>query len=132
MAHAFDFNRFMDEFADTRKQAAVDAVFGTPIESEGRIVIPIASTLFGFGLGLGVSESQAQTADDAGASNMGGGGGGGYITRPMAVAVIDRDNVRIEPVVNQERIALGGMLMVAWVAFWGVRLMMKLIGVLKR
>jgi len=130
MAHAFDFNRFMDEFADTRKQAAVDAVFGTPIESEGRIVVPIASTLYGFGLGLGVSESPAQTAD--GGSSTGGGGGGGYLTRPMAMAVIERDGVKIQPVVNQERIALGGMLMVAWLGFWGVRLLMTLIGALKR
>src|SRR3989304_5515686 len=123
MTEPLAFNRFMDVFADTRKQASVDAVFGTPIESEGQIVIPIASTLYGFGLGMGAGDPQAPAADDTQAGNRGAGGGGGYRTRPMAMAVIDSSGVRIQAIKNEERIAIAGIVMVAWIGFWGGRVL---------
>ena len=125
MTDQFDFNRFMDEFADTRRQASVDAVFGTPVESEGKTVIPIASAMYGFGMGAGISAAPASTEGKKAASS-GAGGGSGYVTRPMAVAVIDAQGVRIESITNEERIALSGMLLGAWAIFWVARVLLRL------
>jgi uncharacterized spore protein YtfJ len=129
VTNQINFDRFMDEFADTRKQASVDAVFGTPIESEGKTVIPIASVAFGFGMGGGSSEPAPAPAQNAkGSSDIGGGMGSGYITRPMALAVIDKDGVQIKPIMNEERIAILGIMTGAWSVFWLARILLRLIG----
>ena len=120
MTSKIDIDRFFEQFDGTRKQASVDAVFGTPIESDGKTVIPIASTIYGFGLGAGVDEQKEK-------SDFGGGGGGGYIVRPMAVAVIDQGGVRIDPIINEERIALAGMLVGAWSIFWLGRVLLRFV-----
>jgi uncharacterized spore protein YtfJ len=120
MSPSFDADRFFDEFANARKQASVDAVFGAPIESSGRTVIPIGSAMYGFGLGAGVDEKEAQ-------SDFGGGGGGGYVVHPIALAVIDQDGVSIKPVVNEGRIALAGILTGAWSVFWIGRVLLRLV-----
>jgi len=119
MSDKFDIDRLFEELGDARKQASVDGVFGAPIESEGKTVIPIASALYGFGMGGGSNEREAQ-------ADLGGGGGAGYIVRPMAMAVIDQDGVRIEPIVNVERMGLAGMLLGAWFAFWLGRVLVRL------
>ncbi len=118
MTSQLDLDRFFDAFSDTRKQASVDAVFGTPLESNGQTVIPIASAIYGFGLGGGVNEREEKT-------DAGGGGGGGYLVRPMAIAVVDRDGVSIKPIINEERIALAGILMGAWSVFWLGRVLLR-------
>ena len=116
------FERIFAEFGEARKQASVDAVFGAPIESNGHVVIPIASTLYGYGFGGGISEKP-----DVARSNMGGGGGGGYRTHPSAIAVIEADGVRIKPIENTERIALAGILMGMWSVFWTARVLLRLV-----
>ena len=45
MTSKIDIDRFFEQFDGTRKQASVDAVFGTPVEANGKTVIPIASTV---------------------------------------------------------------------------------------
>ncbi len=124
MTQQIDVDRFFSRFDDARKQASVDAVFGAPIESNGKTVIPIASATYGFGLGIGVSESSAP-ADSEESNSSGGGGGGGYLVRPMAVVVIDQDGVRIDPILNEGRIALAGILMGAWTVFWLGRVLLR-------
>jgi uncharacterized spore protein YtfJ len=119
MSDKFDLDRFFDELGDARKQASVDGVFGTPIETEGKTVIPIASALYGFGMGGGSGQREEH-------SDLGGGGGAGYVVRPMAMAVIDQAGVRIEPIVNVERMGLAGMLLGAWFAFWLGRVLLRL------
>lgn len=125
MANQIDVDRFFSQFDDARKQASVDAAFGTPIESNGKTVIPIASATYGFGLGIGVNESSTPAGGEE-SNSSGGGGGGGYLVRPIAVAVIDQDGVRIDPIVNEERIALAGILMGAWTVFWLGRVLLRL------
>jgi len=120
MTSKIDVDRFFSQFDDTRKPASVDAVFGTPVEANGKTVIPIASAIYGFGLGAGAAEREEK-------SDFGGGGGGGYIVRPMAVAVIDQDGVRIDPIINEERIALAGMLVGAWSIFWLGRVLLRFV-----
>lgn len=38
--------------------------------------------------------------------------------RPIAVVEISPDKVRVKPILDVTRIALGGMLLVAWNVFW--------------
>lgn len=120
MSDKLDLEKVFKQFADTRKQASVDSVFGKPVESNGKTVIPVASAMYGFGLGGGMAE-------DEGDSNVGGGGGGGYRVKPIAMAVIDDQGVAIKPIVNDGQIALAGMLTGAWTIFWLGRVLMRLV-----
>jgi len=129
MSNKLDFDRFMDEFSDTRKQASVDAVFGTPVESNGRMVIPIAAAAYGFGMGAGMDEKSAPAEGSKEGSGLGG--GSGYIVRPAALAVIDQDGVKIKSIVNDERIAIAGMLTGAWAVFWMARVLLRLLATRK-
>ena len=120
MASTFNLDRFFEALADTHQQASVNGVFGAPIESNGKTVIPIASATYGFGLGGGM-------AGDEEDSNVGGGGGGGYRVKPIAMAVIDDKGVTIKPIVNDGQIALAGMLTGAWTIFWLGRVLLRLV-----
>ena len=56
--------------------ATVKSVFGEPIQSEGRTVIPVARVAYGFGGGFGSGHPKAEGANPAHAGEGGGGGGG--------------------------------------------------------
>ncbi len=96
-------------------QAGVRAVFGEVMEIEGRKVIPVASVSYGFGLGGG----QAPKAGGDGAT--GGGGGGGLRVEPLALVEVVEGKLRVQPIVNVTRLAVLGMLLVAWNVFWITR-----------
>ncbi len=96
-------------------QAGVRAVFGEVMEIEGRKVIPVASVAYGFGLGGG----QAPRAGGNGAT--GGGGGGGLRVEPLALVEVVEGKLRVQPIVNVTRLAMLGMLLVAWNVFWITR-----------
>lgn len=69
-------------------------VVGEPITIEGSTLIPLVSVGFGFGAGGG---SGTMKSGDAGeGSGMGTGGGGGV--KPIALVIIDKDGVRMEPI----------------------------------
>ncbi len=128
MTDKLDLNRFFDQFDVTIKQATVDAVFGTPVESNNKLVIPIAAATYGFGLGLGASETSKPGESEASTrawGGSGGGSGGGYIVRPVAVAVIDSEGVRVQSIIQEERIAIAGILMIAWTVFWLARVLLR-------
>lgn len=96
-------------------QAGVRAVFGEVMEIEGRKVIPVASVAYGFGLVGG----QAPKAGGDGAT--GGGGGGGLRVEPLALVEVVEGKLRVQPIVNVTRLAILGMLLVAWNVFWITR-----------
>lgn len=100
------------------------ACFGTPIERDGKVVIPVARVSFGFGLGFGRGAGSntkpgrnGDMTDDGGEGEGGGGGGGGGST-PVAVITISGDTVTIDPIVDRTRIALGWCTMAGWTVFW--------------
>ena len=66
-------------------------VVGEPITVDGRTLIPLVSIGFGFGVGGGEGSDPKR-----GPGASGGTGGGGGI-KPVAVVIIDKDTVRVEP-----------------------------------
>lgn len=68
-------------------------VVGEPITVGEATMIPLSSVGFGFGAGGGSGPAPGQGGQGAG----GGTGGGGGI-KPVAVLIVDRQGVRLEPV----------------------------------
>lgn len=69
-------------------------VVGEPITVEGNTVIPLISIGFGFGAGGGSGKEQKTVSGEA----VGGGSGGGGGIKPVAIIVVNKDGVRVEPV----------------------------------
>jgi sporulation protein YtfJ len=69
-------------------------VVGEPIVIEGTTLIPLMSVGFGFAAGSGSGKGETKEKTEAGGSGSGGGVG----VRPIAIIVIDKDGVRIEPI----------------------------------
>ncbi len=99
--------------------ARVDNVFGQPIEREGTIVIPCAEIAVGLGMGIGSGPADEQGRP----TGSGGGGGGGGRGRPIAVIVMSKDGVRVEPVLDLTKIVLATFTTGAFVLLWIGRLM---------
>jgi uncharacterized spore protein YtfJ len=105
-------------------EVGASACFGAPVERNGHTIVPVARVSFGYGMGFGGGSggkgvpgdlSDAQTEGGEGA---GGGGGGGGSSTPVAIIDITDNDVKIEPINDSTRIALGGMLFAAWAVFW--------------
>lgn len=69
-------------------------VVGEPIAFEGHTIIPLVSIGFGFGGGGGGGKDQKLSSVEG----YGGGAGGGGGVKPVAVIIISKDGVRVEPV----------------------------------
>lgn len=112
--------------------ARPESVFTEPIVADGRTVIPAAEVWLlaavGGGGGSGPSEP-GDTLSEVGNESIGAGAGSGGLAhaRPVAVIIIDRDGVRVEPVVDATKIALtaltvlGGMLFALSRIWWKSR-----------
>jgi uncharacterized spore protein YtfJ len=98
---------------DLQEKAGVKTVFGDPIHIDDRTIIPIARVRYGFGLGMGHGGRPGQES-----SGEGAGGGGGMTARPVALAEITADGVKVRPVPDVTRLAIMGMALVAWNVFW--------------
>ena len=71
-------------------------VVGDPIQIEGSTIIPLVSVGFGFGAGGGTGTGTLKSGE--GGEGSGGGTGGGGGVKPVAMIIIDKDGVRIEPI----------------------------------
>jgi uncharacterized spore protein YtfJ len=90
-----------DELVEgVRDVASVKRVYGEPYESGGVTVIPAASVRGGGGGGAGQS----------GEKESGRGGGFGAVARPSGAWIIENGNVTWKPVVDVNRIVLGGQI----------------------
>jgi len=67
-------------------------VVGEPITVEGNTLIPLVSVGFGFGAGGG------EGTDTSRGAGTGGGTGGGGGVKPVALIIVNKDGVRLEPV----------------------------------
>jgi uncharacterized spore protein YtfJ len=109
---------------ELQRNATVEAVFGRPVKFDERTLIPIAGITYFFGLGFGEGTDQDQDESNTGS---GGGGGGGVRARPLAVAEITPDGLHIESVVNEQAVALTGIVAAAWSIFWIARAVVRIL-----
>lgn len=70
-------------------------VVGEPLTVEGNTVVPLLSVGFGFGAGGGSGKGKKDGHDGEGGGSGTGGGGG---VKPVAVIIINKDGVKVEPV----------------------------------
>jgi len=116
--------RLFDTIEEVQQTAHVSALFGKPVQVGERTVIPVAKVKYGFGLGFG--KGGTETGEEKTAE--GAGGGGGIIARPIAVIEVTPDRVRVEPVLDEGRIALAGIFAGLWAVFWIARTLQALFG----
>lgn len=74
--------------------ANVKSVYGDPIETKGRTVVPVAKVRYAFG-GGGGNESERE----------GSGGGGCVRARPVGVVEVNEEGTRFVPIVDATSIA---------------------------
>lgn len=91
---------------DAVEHAGADRVFGTPIQQDGVIVIPVAKV--GGGGGGGGGSGPAQPGQEA----NGSGGGFGISARPAGVYVLKDGRVSWQPALDLNKVILGGQLVV--------------------
>ena len=98
------------------------AVFGEPTNQNGVVVIPVAQVQMGFGYGGGYGRgpeaSPASAAASEAGSGGGTGGGAGGRTIPRGFIQITGGEVKFQPITDETRIPIAGILMVAWIVFW--------------
>jgi len=79
---------------EIEKVLTTKTVVGEPIKIEGVTIIPLISVYFGFGAGGGEGKAEASQKGEG----YGGGTGGGAGVKPIALIIIDKDGVRVEPI----------------------------------
>ena len=82
-----NFQSLTKHFEDS---ANAKAVFGQPVQAEGRTVIPVAKIVYGFGGGSGSTDNVLKDQ----AKSAGGGGGGGVLAWPAGVIEITSSGTR--------------------------------------
>lgn len=80
------------------KMAESNAVVGQPISVGGRHIVPLVELKAGFGAGGGSGQGEQQRRKSHARHERGEGGGAGAGTKvaPVALLVIDGDDVRVE------------------------------------
>jgi uncharacterized spore protein YtfJ len=118
----------------------VDAAFGEPEKYDDRVLIPVAEITYGYGVGFGTmagyydtesgGETREETDESAGETvadesaegqtgqGMGGGGGIGAKARPIAYIEIGPDGTHVKSIVDEQKVALAGILLSAWAVTW--------------
>ncbi len=122
----------LDSIAELQEKANVNAIFGDPVIFEERIVIPVAKVAYGFGMEVGsgpTDEAERDTEDWEESDERSGGGGGGAVhARPFAVIEVTPERVRVEPIVDEQKLAMAGSLLAGWVILCLARTLVKIFG----
>ncbi len=81
---------------EIEKVLSTKTVVGEPLTIEGITLIPLISAGFGFGAGGGSGKGEAKQKGEG----AGGGTGGGAWVKPVAVVIVSKDGVKIEPIMG--------------------------------
>jgi uncharacterized spore protein YtfJ len=88
-----DIDKIFDKaVGEIERMLNTKTVVGEPITVEENTLIPLVSVGFGFGVGSG------KGTDPQKGSGHGGGTGGGGGVKPVALIIINKDGVRLEPI----------------------------------
>lgn len=96
------------------RNLSVERAFGTPIEKDGHLVIPVALVAGGGGGGGGTAPTSGDDAsekDDHHAHEPASGSGGGFggLVLPVGAYVVKDDKVRWVPAVNANLVILAAL-----------------------
>lgn len=106
------------------EEVNINAVFGTPETIDGITLIPVAEISYGFGAGVGSGPSHegdevsADTDATEGEAAIGAGGGAGAKARPIAYITVGPEGASVQPIVDEQKIALAGILLGFWAVGW--------------
>jgi uncharacterized spore protein YtfJ len=106
---------------EMQANATVGAVFGQPVTTGDKVVIPVARVSYAFGLGFGEGADQGE-------AGVGAGGGGGVSAQPLGLVEVTPEQTRVEPIVDEHRVAVAGMALVAWSVFWTAWAVVRILG----
>ncbi len=116
-----------EKLESVTQEVNVDAVFGEPEQVGEYVLIPVAELAYGMGMGGGSAPSEKgaeETAEQAieGAScdetPSGAGGGAGARARPIAYIEVGPEGTRVKAIMDEQKIALAGILLSAWAVGW--------------
>ncbi len=79
---------------EIEKVLSTRTVVGEPITVEGATLVPLISVGFGFGAVGGSGKGEAKQKGEG----EGGGTAGGAWVKPIAIIIVDKEGVRIEPI----------------------------------
>lgn len=117
-----DLQEMFEKITGGITDANVNKVFGQPRELGNRTLIPVAEVSYGFGAGYGFAEGEGEDEVDIEATTeqteRGGGGGAGARVRPLAYIEVGPEGTKITAIEDEQKIALAGILLVAWIAGW--------------
>ena len=116
----------LDSIAELQENANVNTIFGEPVVVKDRTVIPVAKVAYGFGIGFGYGTAD-ETASDTEDLKESESGGGAYAC-PFAVIQVTPERVRVEPIVDEQKLAIAGSLLAGWSIFCLARTLVKIFG----
>ena len=103
------------------EEVNVNAVFGTPETIDGVTLIPVAEIMYAFGVGVGsgssdeCDEASADADADEGEAAI---GGAAAKARPIAYITVGPEGARVQSVVDEQKVALAGILLGFWAIGW--------------
>jgi uncharacterized spore protein YtfJ len=86
---------------EIEKVLSTKTVVGEPMTIEGNTLIPLISIGFGFGAGAGTGMGRKQKGEGTGA-----GTGGGAGVKPVAIIIVNKEGVKIEPIMGSMATAI--------------------------
>lgn len=81
-------------------QANVKTIYGEPVETQGKTIIPVAKIIYGYGAGAGTGG-----VGDTSAKGEGGGGGGGVRAVPVGVIEVSDQPTRFVPISDRKKLS---------------------------
>ena len=81
---------------EIEKVLSTKTVVGEPMTIEGITLIPLISAGFGFGAGGGSGKGEAKQKGEG----AGSGTGGGAWVKPVAVVIVTKEGVKVEPIMG--------------------------------
>ncbi len=104
---------FLKKMVENLKEnISIKNIFGAPIETKGKTIIPVAQLSFGMGGGSGTGKrDDEEESSDITVENVsrGGGGGGGGSAKPKGVYEITEEETRFIPVQDRKQLFLAGI-----------------------
>lgn len=79
--------------SEIERVLSTKTVIGEPMIVEGNTLIPLVSVGFGFGAGGGTGKVKPDAGEGVGGGTAGGGG-----VKPVALVIVNKDGVRLEPI----------------------------------